>query len=104
VEDDRDGTYGNVQIVRREEGVWKTHPLTALHPEIAEAADRLPSEQGCAEAILAGTPQLLFTNLAVASAMLNAFYALGVGAVAYEEVYVEVVKNRVTPVVRAVAR
>ena len=49
----------------------------------------------------AGAPQLLFTNLAVASAMLNAFWSVLHGAPAYEEVYLDIAKNRVVPVERA---
>jgi hypothetical protein len=47
-------------------------------------------------------PQLLFTNLALASAMLNAFYRLfRLGDErGYEEVYVDILKNRVVPVER----
>jgi molybdopterin/thiamine biosynthesis adenylyltransferase len=101
VEDGRAGTYGNVQIVRRENGRDCTSPLDRYHPEIAEARDKLPTERGCAEQAEAGAPQLLFTNLAVASAALNAFYGLLSGRAAYEEVYLDILKNRMTPVVRA---
>jgi predicted dinucleotide-binding enzyme len=101
-EQDRDGTYGNVQIVRRAAGAWTTNSLTAFHPEIEDAADALPTTLSCAELAQAGAPQLLFTNLAVASAMLNAFYALVHERIPYEEVYLDIARNRVTPIVRAV--
>jgi hypothetical protein len=96
------GTYGNVQIVRRRAGAWTTNPLTAFHPEIEDPSDALPTSLGCAALAQAGAPQLLFTNLAVASAMLNAFYALVHDRVPYEEVYVDIARNHVAPIVRAV--
>ncbi len=100
VEDGQAGTYGNLQIVRRENGRDCTSPLDLYHPEIAEAGDKLPTERGCAEQAEGGAPQLLFTNLAVASAALNAFYGLLSGRATYEEVYLDILKNRVTPVAR----
>jgi hypothetical protein len=96
------GSYGNVQVVRREDGAWRTGSLTAFHPEIESATDKLPTELGCAELAQQGAPQLLFTNLAVASAMLNAFYGLLQAEAAYDEVCLDIVKNRVTPIVRTV--
>jgi hypothetical protein len=101
--DDGDGTYGNVQVVRRAGGRALTSSLVRFHPEIREARDKLPSEQSCLELAAGGAGQLLFTNLAVASVMLNAFYALVCGAQAYEEVYVDVLRNRVVPVARTPA-
>jgi len=100
VEEGRDGTYGNVQLVRRAGGRSLTSSLVRFHPEVLEAGDRLPGELGCLELAASGAPQLLFTNLAVASAMLNGFYAVLHGTVGYEEVYVDVAHNRVAPVSR----
>jgi hypothetical protein len=67
------GTYGNVQVHRRQEGRDMTPNLVAYHPEIAKPADRLPTDVSCTEAIVS-VPQILFANLASASAMLNTFY------------------------------
>jgi molybdopterin/thiamine biosynthesis adenylyltransferase len=67
------GTYGNVQVHRRRDGCDETPSLFAYHPEIAEPSDVLPTEISCTEAI-ASVPQIVFSNLAAASAMLNAFY------------------------------
>jgi hypothetical protein len=100
VEGQADGTYGNVQIVRRVAGRSLTSTLGRFHPEIRAARDRLPGERGCAELAGAGAPQLLVTNLAVASAMLSAVYALLRGRGGYEEVYVDVMRNRVVAVAR----
>jgi len=102
VENGERGTFGNVQIVRRSGGRSFTNTLGHAHPEIRDPTDELPGGPGCAVLVAAGAPQLLFTNLAVASAMLNAFYGLLAGAVDYEEVYLDVMQNRVRPVVRPV--
>jgi hypothetical protein len=99
---DERGTYGNVQVVRRAGGVWLTSSLTAFHPEIESATDKLPTELGCADLVQQGAPQLLFTNLAVASAMLNAFYGLLQAEAAYDEVCLDILKNRATPIARGV--
>lgn len=101
VEDGETGTFGNVQVVRRVAGQALTSTLGRFHPEIETPADRHPAERGCAELAEAGAPQLLFTNLAVASAMLSAFYGMLRGGVRYEEVYLDIAANRVVPMVRA---
>jgi hypothetical protein len=103
IDDGRDGTYGNVQIVQRAGGRACTHALGDLHPEIRAPRDRLPTELSCTELAQAGAPQLLFTNLAVASTMLNAFYRLWQGGLDYEEVYVDILRNRVVPISRAMS-
>jgi molybdopterin/thiamine biosynthesis adenylyltransferase len=100
VDEGHDGTYGNVQIVRRAGGRAVTSTLSRFHPEIRAPRDRRPDELSCTELAHAGAPQLLFTNLAVASAMLNAFYALQRGEPKYEEVFLDILKNSVVPVVR----
>jgi ThiF family len=101
VEDGAAGTFGNVQIVRRVGGRALTNTLARFHPEIRAPEDKAPDELGCAELAAAGAPQLLFTNLAVAAGMLNAFYGLLLDRVQYEEVYLDILANRVVPVERA---
>jgi hypothetical protein len=54
---------------------------------------------GCA-ATAPSAPQLLFTNAAVASALVGAFYAWRQGALAYEEAYLDVLSGRHVPVQR----
>ena len=70
-----DETDGNVQLVRRRDGYSVDGHLTEIHPEIGEAAsaDAASREPGC-QAMAAERPQLLVTNLMVASAMLNALW------------------------------
>ncbi len=101
IEDGHTGTYGSVQVVRHVAGRALTSSLRRFHPEIETPEDRHPGELDCLALAQQGAPQLLFTNLAVASAMLNAFYGVEREAAAYEEVYLDILKNRVHPVVRA---
>jgi hypothetical protein len=71
------GTYGNVQLYGRAAGRDAFGaPLDRFHPEIARPADRRPDELSCEELAQTGQPQLLFANLAVASAMCNALLRL----------------------------
>ena len=76
IEDGRAGTYGNVQVYVRKHGSDRTAPIERFHPEIANPADRAPDELSCLELAVAGAPQLLFANLAVASAMCNVLLRL----------------------------
>jgi hypothetical protein len=79
------GTYGNVQVHLRRDGRDRTPDLCAYHPEIATPGDVLPTDASCTEA-LAAVPQILFANLAAASAMLNAFYLQVCRELGYAEV------------------
>jgi molybdopterin/thiamine biosynthesis adenylyltransferase len=90
------GTYGNVQVYLRRDGRDLTVPLTRFHPEIANPTGKAPGEASCAE-LAVSTPQILFTNLAVASAMLNAFFAYTCGRLTYQEVKLDVLEARMLP-------
>lgn len=70
-----DFTDGNVQVYVRRDGRDVTLPLTRFHPEIADPKDKSPAEMSCEELAAVAAPQLLFMNLSIASAMLNAFFA-----------------------------
>jgi len=96
-----DFTDGNVQIYMRRSGRDMTLPLTRFHPEIANPKDKSPAEMSCEELAAEAAPQLLFTNLTIASAMLNAFYAWRSGRLRYGEVYLDIVEGRAQPVARA---
>ena len=89
-----DETDGNVQLVRRRDGWSVDGHLVELHPEIGEAdGDPEPGADGC-QAHAAERPQLLATNLMVASAMLSCLWQLSeTGSVPYSEVYLDVVHN-----------
>ncbi|HEV8054188.1 MAG: ThiF family adenylyltransferase [Chloroflexi bacterium] len=89
-----DETDGNVQLVRRRDGFSVDGHLTEIHPEIGRAAEsEPPAADGCA-VLATERPQLVVTNLMVASAMLNCLWAVTEqGSVPYSEVYLDVVQN-----------
>jgi hypothetical protein len=103
VEAGQDGTFGNIQIYERRAGQNLKNPLTTFHPEIQTPADRAPYELSCEELALSSAQQLLFTNLAVASSMLNAFYSWLHNMLGYEEGYIDIVAGRVQPAYRELA-
>jgi hypothetical protein len=90
------GTYGNVQVYLRRAGQDATASLTRFHPEIAKPGQKLPTELSCVE-LAQSVPQILFTNLAVASAMLNAYFAHVCGKLTYQEVKLDVLDARMLP-------
>lgn len=98
VEGDETGTYGNVQVHIREAGRDITVPITKFHPEIANPQDQRPDELDCMEAMVSGAPQLLFANLAVASAMLNAFLRTLSNNKPYDEACVDILEAKMNPV------
>jgi hypothetical protein len=90
------GTRGTVQVYLRRQGRDRTAPLTRFHPEIAHprpAPGPGPDCLGLARSV----PQILFTNLAVASALLNAFFACACGRLGYQEVRLDVLDARMLP-------
>ena len=99
MEDGREGTFGNVMIHERAGGRDVTSPLTRFHPEIARPSDKRPDQLGCA-ALAQSAPQLLFTNLTVASAMLGAFYRWLTGRLEYDEVFLDIGEGKMNPVRR----
>lgn len=90
------GTYGNVQIAIRHEGRDLTAPLTRFHPEIANPKGKMPTEVDCGQ-LAVSSPQILFTNIAVASAMLNTFFAYACGQLSYQEVKFDILDARMLP-------
>lgn len=93
----RRGTYGNVQVYLRSGGRDGTPPLTHHHPEIAKPTDHLPTEQSCTE-LVASVPQILFANLAVASALLNTLWLHLCGALHYRELAFDIADGLMRPV------
>jgi molybdopterin/thiamine biosynthesis adenylyltransferase len=89
-----DETDGNVQLVRRREGQFVDGSLAEIHVEIGRATEaEFAARNGC-ERQAEERPQLVVTNLMVASAMLNCLWAvLERGSVSYSEVYLDVVAN-----------
>jgi molybdopterin/thiamine biosynthesis adenylyltransferase len=100
VEEGLRGTYGNVQVYVRKDGVELTAPLDRFHPEIAEPADHHPDELSCLQAAAQGSPQLPFVNYAVAVAMCNALLRLMMpvpGERMYDEASLDVLDAVVAP-------
>ena len=89
-----DETDGNVQLVRRREGEFVDGGLAEIHAEIGLATEaEFAARNGC-ERQAEERPQLVVTNLMVASAMLNCLWAvLERGSVSYSEVYLDVIAN-----------
>lgn len=88
-------TDGDVLIYVRKNGKDVTKPLTDL-PEIANPQDKNPGEfteedrQGCQEEA-EENPQLLFTNLDIASSMLGCYYAHEQGRLKFGRVFSDIV-------------
>lgn len=91
------GTAGNVQIHVREDGENLTPPLIEFHPEIEDPADLLPTDAHCTD-MLESVPQILPTNLAAASAILNAVWLFACDALPYAEVAFDIERGRMAPV------
>ncbi|NJD28639.1 MAG: ThiF family adenylyltransferase [Chloroflexi bacterium] len=93
-----DETDGNVQLVRRRDGWSIDGHLSEIHPEIGEAADEEEQREPGCQVLAAERPQLLVTNLMVASAMLNALWqVVESGSVPYSEVFLDVIQNIARP-------
>jgi hypothetical protein len=90
------GTYGSVQVAIRSGGKERTVPLTRFHPEIRSPRGKPPSAENCLAQALS-SPQILFANLAVASALLNAFFAYACGRLSYQEVKLDILEARMLP-------
>jgi hypothetical protein len=86
------GTFGNVQIQVRRAGRDVSPRLDAFHPEIASPRDAHPGELSCTQALVA-VPQLLFTNLATASAMLSTLYLHACDALHYPELCFDIAEG-----------
>lgn len=93
----RRGTYGNVQVYIRAHGRDTTPPLTHMHPEIEHPRDRHPNDMSCIDMILS-MPQILFTNLATASAMLNTLWLHLCSALHYHELAFDIADGLMRPV------
>lgn len=91
------GTCGNVQIQIRRDGRDASPRLDAFHPEIASPQDAAPGGLSCTQALLQ-EPQILFTNLATASAMLNALYLHACDALHYPELCFDIAEGVMRPI------
>ena len=104
IEDGKTGTFGNVQVYWRENDKNRTNSLIQFHPETMDPKDVSPGdekEESCA-VLVKRVPQLAFTNLAVASAMLNTFFIWASGKLNYEELYLDILKAKMVVTAREV--
>ncbi len=97
IENGQGGIAGNIQIYERVKDKGLFNPITRFHPEIASPEDKAPFELSCEELAQNAAPQLLFTNLAVASALCNAFYSWLCGRLEYEEACLDIVAGQIQP-------
>lgn len=96
-----DYTDGNVIVYIRKDANDVTKSPTQLHSKIANPTDENPGlkkqeRSGCEEESVSN-PQLLFTNLAIASAMCNCYYAWENNKVNFEQVYLDIATQRMRP-------
>jgi hypothetical protein len=75
-----DITVGNIQIYQKKGGEEITSDLCAYHPEIENPQDKAPYEKSCEE-LQESEPQLIFTNIMVATLMCCAYYNLITGKI-----------------------
>lgn len=82
-------TDGNVQIFVKKGGEKLTPSLSDYHHEIDEPADKLPTELSCEE-LMNSEPQLLFTNLSVATCMTWAYRNVSLNNFKNSEIYFDI--------------
>ena len=92
------GTAGNCQIYIRRDGADVTPSLRAYHAEIEQPADKIPDDVGCLDLIESGVPQIVFTNLMVASTMLNTLWLYLCGELHYGEVAFDIAEALMRPI------
>ncbi len=95
---ERRGTAGNCQIYVRRDGADLTPTLTAYHGEIDQPRDEAPDDPSCTVLAQQGVPQILFTNLIVASAMLNTLWLYLCGSLHYAEVTFDIAEGLMRPI------
>jgi len=97
-----DYTDGNIICYIRKDGQDLTKSLTDLHPKISQPQDKNPGElreienAGC-EREAQQQPQLLFTNLSIASMMLNCYRKCEQEKVNFHQVYIDIETLRARP-------
>jgi hypothetical protein len=92
----RRGTYGNVQVYLRRADADASPSLTRYHPEIAQPSDKLPTDKSCTE-LITSVPQILFTNLTVATCMLNTLLLHLSDALHYSELAFDIADGLMRP-------
>ena len=77
----------------------RTPSLTKLHPEIEHPKDKPPHELNCTELVVS-QPQILFSNLAVASAMLNTLLLVLSRQLHYGELSFDIAEGLMRPTIK----
>lgn len=102
-------TDGNIQVYVRKGSKNITLPLAnEFHPEIMNPNDKNPAyavkKMGCQVVAETTAPQIMITNFAIASAMLNAFHVLMASGNKkpdiYDEAYIDINVNKCRPIKR----
>jgi len=103
-----DLTDGNLQVFIRKDGESLSPTLDRYHKEIENPQDEHPDEaevkeDGCIEMVVTA-PQLLITNFAAASLMLNAFHGILTAekGLPYNEAYFDINVNKVRTELRPI--
>ena len=91
------GTYGNVQVYLRRAGADASPSLSRFHPEIAHPTDQHPLEKNCTD-LISSVPQVLFTNLLVATSLLGTFWLHLCDELHYSEVAFDLADALMRPV------
>lgn len=89
-------TDGAIQIHWKKDKKDLTLPIcNQYHNEIENPNDFNPGEnkKGCEQEIQKGNTQLIITNNAIASLMVNAFYGFLQNKLDYDEIYIDIIKN-----------
>lgn len=94
-------TDGNIQLFQRKGGKNITASLTEYHPEIEYPEDMSPEDMSCEE-LSKSEPQLLFTNMSVATIMCWVFYSVqqGKDVTKLGEIYFDMISGSTNPNVR----
>jgi molybdopterin/thiamine biosynthesis adenylyltransferase len=91
------GTFGNVQVFIRRNGMDASPQLTRYHPEIKEPADKHPDDISCAEMVVS-VPQILFTNMMVATSILGTLWLYLSDGLHYSEVAFDLADAVMNPI------
>ena len=100
-----DMTDGNCQLYIRRKGKDVTASICDIHIETAKPADKAPYKMSCEEMAAASTPQLFFANDFVSTLMCVVLWQIVevkgfLDKPPFGELYFDMLKGRVEPVVR----
>lgn len=86
---------GNVMILVRKNGEWKTPKFTDMHSEISTPREKNPGEMSCEElSKQEGGGQIAITNATIADHMRVTFYAMVENKIDYYEVMIDALTGK----------